>query len=163
MRMMLLATAALALTACTPPVEETPSASTTATEPAPGHSPEYLDLQRRYADAAPPTLTSVTPTPGVPRSLHITGTAPALWFVERQFPIALADRSGEVLQAFSTRVIEEAPDLDRPVSWEVDLSYAEGETPAMVILEADQAGEYGDEGGPPPPVFRLPLPPVTGQ
>lgn len=158
MRIMLLATAALTLAACTPPAEEKQPAAAPAAEPAVQHSPEYLELQKAYADAPPPTLTSVTPTPGVPRSLHITGTAPAIWFTENQFPIALADSSGKVLHAFSTRVIGEEPDLAKPVPWEVDLHYAEGETPAMVIVEADQAGEYGDEGGPPTPVFRLPLP-----
>lgn len=159
MRMMLLATAGLMLAGCTPETAAEPQSAPApeAAAAAPRHSPEYLELQQRYAAAPAPTITSISPTPGVPRSLHIKGTAPAIWFVERQFPIALADRSGKVLHAFSTRVIEELPDLDKPVRWEVDLAYAEGETPALLILEADQAGEYGDEGGPPTPVFRLPL------
>lgn len=158
MRMTLLAAAAL-LTGCSPDPTEGPrrASDPAAGVAAPRHSPEYLEMQQLYAAAPAPTITAITPTPGAVRSLHITGTAPAVWFVENQFPIALADRSGKILDEISTRVVGDEPDLDQPVPWDVDLSYAEGETPALLILTADQAGEFGDEGGPPPPEFRLPL------
>jgi len=159
MRMMLLATAAVMLAGCTPePADKAELAPAAAAAAVAGqHSADYLQMEKAYADAPAPTITSITPTPGVARSLHITGTAPAMWFMERQFPISLADRSGKVLDAFSTRPIEEEPDLSQPVAWQVDLAYAEGEAPALLILTADQNGEWGDEGPPPPPEFRLPL------
>lgn len=160
MRMMLPAAAALMLAACSPPPAAGPqpmSPPETAAA-APQHSPDYLTLEKAYADAPAPTITAITPTPGVARSLHITGTAPAIWFIENQFPITLADRSGKVLHAFSTRPIEEEPDLSQPVAWQVDLAYAEGETPALLILTADQDGGGWDYEDPPaPPEFRLPL------
>lgn len=160
MRMMLLATAALMLTGCTPePAAEPQSApAPEAAAAASQHSAEYLAMQKAYADAGTPTITAITPTPGVARSLHVTGTAPAIWFIENQFPISLADSAGKVLITAPTRVVGDEPDFEKPVPWEVNLAYGEGETPAQLILIADQEGDFGDEGPPPPTELRVPLP-----
>lgn len=86
--------------------------------------------------------------------LRVTGTAPAVWFVENQFPASVsnADGVGAAMAAYGS------PDYDHPdnpVEWGVDLRFDVADLPAVLSIRADQ--EFEMDEVPPAPEFTFPV------
>ncbi|MBJ7485633.1 hypothetical protein [Brevundimonas sp.] len=126
------------------------------------YAADYRDLAAAYATAPKPVIVSVE----VDRRrdvVRVTGTAPAIWFSENQFPIALEDAKGDGIGDFLAHAPHNFGD-DENESWAfaVNISIKPGATPATVIVSADEvAGEWGDVGPPPTPTFRFAIPAET--
>lgn len=133
---------ALALAGCSRPSEETPP-------PAP--APDVT--------AAAPTGAVVdVPQSGarVTSPLTVTGTAPAGWFFENQFPVRLLDaRGAEIALAPAHPRVNWTEPGDKEFDAIVTFSVTR-ETPAMLVLEQDMPPEDGPTAQVGIPVTLLP-------
>jgi len=122
------------------------------------YAAEYRDLAAAYAAAPRPVIVSVDIDRGR-NVVRITGTAPAIWFTENQFPIALEDDKGDGIGDFLAHAPHTFGDEENE-SWAfaANVHIRPGTTPATVIVSADLAGEWGDAGPPPTPTVRFAIP-----
>jgi hypothetical protein len=139
MRSILLSVAfAAALAACSQP------AATTAEAPAPTE-----------ADARSTSVQLDAPQAGarVTSPLAVTGTAPAGWYFENQFPVSLIDAQGNTIaQAPATPRVNWTENA-HPKQFDASLTFSvTTETPATLVLQEDMPQE-----GVPPRELRIPI------
>jgi hypothetical protein len=136
---MLLASAAFALAACSSPAQDmqAPPAGSVAAGGA------VVDAPDQNARVASP--------------LRVSGTAPADWFFENQFPARLVDAQGnDIAQAPAyPRVNWTEPG---PKGFDAELTFSvAAETPATLVLQEDMPGENAE-----PREVRIPVVLVPG-
>lgn len=121
--------AALALAACSPPAtqekaEEAPAAMTASTAD---------DLATVDTPAANARVTS---------PLTVTGTAPANWYFENQFPVRLVDAQGAELAAGPATPRVNWTENAEPKVFDATLTFnVSTETPATLVLQEDMPGD----------------------
>jgi hypothetical protein len=124
---------ALALAACSPPnpegAKQDDPAASIATEPAPA-SMDVAVLD--------------TPLPGarVTSPLRVTGTAPANWYFENQFPVRLVDAQGaDITMAPATPRVNWTENAE-PKVFDAELTFnVTVDTPATLVLQEDMPRE----------------------
>jgi hypothetical protein len=135
----LLKALAVTLAACAPPAQN-------AIEATPSPAAEGVSVEAPAANAR------------VSSPLTVTGTAPADWFFENQFPVRLLDaQDNEIAHApAQPRINWTEPG---PKSFDAELTFeVEVETSAMLVLEEDMPGEGVEPRQLRVPVTLLPPP-----
>jgi hypothetical protein len=132
---------AAALAACSPP------AATTTDTPAPAAAPAV--------DARSTDVQLDTPQAGarVTSPLAVTGTAPAGWYFENQFPVSLIDAQGAIIvQAPATPRVNWTENAE-PKQFDASLAFSvTTDTPATLVLQEDMPQE-----GVAPRELRIPV------
>ncbi|QGZ94406.1 Gmad2 immunoglobulin-like domain-containing protein [Terricaulis silvestris] len=120
---------AAALAACSPPSSPTPEAP----------SAESATLA---PDATLTTVSAPAANARVTSPLAVTGTAPANWYFENQFPVRLVDAQGvEIAMAPATPRVNWTENAE-PKEFDAQLSFSvTRETPATLVLQEDMPGE----------------------
>jgi Immunoglobulin-like domain of bacterial spore germination len=143
MRLTLLSVAfAAALPACSQP------AATTADTPAPAAAPAEADARSIGVQLDAPQAGARVTSP-----LAVTGTAPAGWYFENQFPVSLVNAQGNTIaQAPATPRVNWTANAD-PKQFDVSLVFnVTIDTPATLVLQEDMPQE-----GAPPRELRIPV------
>ncbi len=120
MRIVLAFAAMTVMAACQPPPRQTP-----------------------VTDAAAPVAIVATPAADarVSSPLRVSGTAPADWYFENQFPVRLVDVQGEEMAfAPATPRVNWTEPGDKPFDAELTFDVS-AETPATLVLEEDMLGD----------------------
>lgn len=119
----------LALAACTPPATDAPSAPS-----------QDLRSGGAVAQVDAPLAGARVTSP-----LTVTGTAPANWYFENQFPVRLVDAQGaEIAFAPATPRVNWTENAE-PKQFDASLTFSvTADTPATLVLQEDMPGE-GEE------------------
>lgn len=135
----LLFVAALALAACSQPSQQTAEETPAAAEPA--GAGDLATVDRPAANAR------------VTSPLRITGTAPANWYFENQFPVRLVNAQGvEIVMAPATPRVNWTENAE-PKAFDAELSFTvTADTPAVLVLQEDMPRE-----GETPREVRIPV------
>lgn len=140
MRSILLSVAfAAALAACSQPA---------ATTGAPAAAPAEADARSTDVQLDAPQAGARVTSP-----LAVTGTAPAGWYFENQFPVSLVDAQGATIaQAPATPRVNWTENAD-PKQFDASLTFSvTTDTPATLVLQEDMPQE-----GAPPRELRIPI------
>jgi len=118
--------AALALSACTPPATQ--------------ESTEIAETATTADDLA--TVDTPSVNARVTSPLAVTGTAPANWYFENQFPVSLVDGQGaEIVMAPATPRVNWTENA-LPKQFDATLTFSvTTETQAVLVLQEDMPGE----------------------
>ncbi len=131
----LVVAAVVALAACSPPAGDPPTEATPS------------------AVAAGVSVDAPAPNARVTSSLSVTGTAPANWYFENQFPVRLVDSAGnEIALAPAHPRVNWTANAD-PKVFDAELTFdVAAETEALLVLEEDMPREDAE-----PRQLRIPL------